>query len=260
MKILQVYGTGNPEFIKDYKKCAEESVQKNRFVEMIVKPDTAVTAEDIQTIPISLIGTPTSNLLLRKMSDSLPIQFKNNNFSINKIITSEDQDIYSLRSYPNPLNLSMPIFLTTGNNDKRVIDFLARQDQSSVFTAGDFVVYRDDKVALWGLFKQVKNGPWEIEKSQTRNYLHNKKSVLETEHYVFNYMGARVKRSEFEKIANKQEKRIQNLLDRLNLSIEKFPKIKSYLYESPEDKGLITRNTDLSHFNLEAGEVHSIFT
>ena len=259
-KMLQVYGTGNPEFTAGYKKCAEESIGKNRFVEIIVKPDTAVTAEDIQSMPISLIGTPQSNLLLRKVVDALPVQFIKGNFSIDKIISSEHNDIFQIRSYPNPLNRSMPIFVTTGNNDRRVIEFISHTDQSNIFMAGDFVVYRDDKVALWGLFKQVKNGPWEIEESQTRNYLHNKKSVLETEHYVFNYMGARAKRSELEKIANKQEKRIQNLLGRLNLSIEKFPKIKSYLYESPEDKGLITRNTDVSHFNLETGEVHSIFT
>ena len=34
-KMLQVYGTGNPEFTAGYKKCAEESIGKNRFVEII---------------------------------------------------------------------------------------------------------------------------------------------------------------------------------------------------------------------------------
>ncbi|MCH6560310.1 hypothetical protein IH799_08160 [candidate division KSB1 bacterium] len=124
-KMLQVYGTGNPEFTAGYKKCAEESIGKNRFVEIIVKPDTAVTAEDIQSMPISLIGTPQSNLLLRKVVDALPVQFIKGNFSIDKIISSEHNDIFQIRSYPNPLNPSMPLFVTTGNNDRRVIEFVS---------------------------------------------------------------------------------------------------------------------------------------
>ena len=93
-KMLRVYGTGNPEFTAGYKKCAEESIGTNRFVEIIVKPDTAVTAEDIQSMPISLIGTPHSNLFLRKVVDALPVQFIKGNFSIDKMFSSEHNDIF----------------------------------------------------------------------------------------------------------------------------------------------------------------------
>ncbi len=258
-KILWVYGTGNPDFAAAYRKSAENSVKVNRHVKIIVKPDTVVTLEDIKSIPLSLIGTPASNSLLGKVAEALPIDFKDGRISMDQMISAEENDVLSLRNYPNPLNPSMPIYVTTGNNDASIVAHLSGSQEAGLFPAGDFVVYRNRKVVLWGLFKQENNGPWEIDSEETRSYFNNKNSILNTENYAFSYLGNSAERETLAKFARKQEARFANLADRLNLPVEKFPQIKSYLYESPEDKGLITRNTDLSHIDLQGAEVHTIF-
>lgn len=257
-KMLVVYGTGNPEYAADYRKNAEKNKSLNAWLEVIAKPDSSVTLDEVKSLPLLILGTPSSNSLLHEILDLLPINFKDDNFSISRVISSENNDVVSLRNYPNPLNRSVPLNIITGNNDASIVEHLSNRPGNG-FRAGEFVIFRDGQVAVWGLFKPEENGAWEIDPNETRNYLYDKKLVLETEHYDFYRIGEPVSQQKLKKLAAKRERLLTNLISNLNLSFDGFPKIKTFLYESLEDKGLMTHNTDLSHFNLNKWEVHAVF-
>ncbi|MFQ5825264.1 MAG: hypothetical protein ACE5JB_14570 [bacterium] len=175
-KVLLVYGTGNPEYVKAYQNYAERYAQDFKWIEIIVE--------------------------------------------------------YLENSY------------------------------SSFARSGDFRVFRNGQGIVFGFFKQEKNARWVVNYERTRNYLRTRIPVLKTEHFVFIYHGNSVPRKGIKEFANQQEQQLKNLLKRLDLfsaNSVQFPQIACHLYESLEDKGLMTGNTDLSHFDLSKWEIHAIF-
>ena len=260
-KELLVFGTGNPETAAAYKNFAEKYARRLKWIEIVVKPDSLVTTEEISSIPLWLIGTPSSNSLLTKIQNYLPIKIENGSFSIGKDSYSEETDIYILSVYPNPLAPSLPLSVISGNTDEYIVDFLENSYRWSA-RAGDFRVFRNGQGITFGFFKQEKNGPWKVDFEKTRNYLKHKNRILETEHYVFIYHGKSTPKREIQTFAIEQERRIKTLLNRLQLSHANsvpFPKLRYHLYESLEDKGLMTGNTNMSHINISRWEVHGIF-
>jgi len=165
--------------------------------------------------------------------------------------------VYVLALYPNPLNTSMPISVISGNSDTGVAEFLVNTYSWNT-RAGDVQIFRDGQGVTFGFFKQANNGPWKIDTEKTRSYLNAARLVLQTAHYDFIYHGMGLTEERVRIFAEAQERNMRALLQRMpgNSSI---PRLQYHLYESFEDKGLITRNTDLSHANFDNGQVHGIF-
>lgn len=260
-KVLLVYGTGNPAAVAAYRNYAESRAQQTRWLEVMVKPDSAVTSEDLESLPLSIIGTPASNSLLRKLQRSLPVEIDDSKISINNLLSLEEGDVYDLSVYPNPGEPSLSLSVTTGHSDENVLAFLSRS-RRWFFPAGDFGVYRDGQGIILGFFKQENGAPWTIDYEHTRNHLQGAHPVAETENYQFIYHGENIPRREIRTLAVRQEQRIDRLLRRLKslkVDISALDKIEYHLYDSLEDKGLITQNTDLSHLNLQKRQIHAIF-
>ncbi len=260
-KEILVYGTNNTETAESYKQLAEKYARQMRWIDTIVKPDSIVSSDEIAATPLLMIGTASSNSVLAKIQQSLPFDINANEFSIGQVSYADINDVLILSTYPNPLNTSLPISVISGNSDQGVIDFLTNQYRWSI-RAGDFRVFRDGQGVAVGFFKQKKNGPWIFDSSNSRNYLDLTQKILETPHYIFIYHGRKFSEKNIQEFANKQERRIANLLEHLensSVNLSSFAKIEYHLYESLEDKGLITGNTDLSHFNSVKRQVHAIF-
>lgn len=256
-KELLVYGTGNRATAAAYRTFAENYARQMDRLQIIVKPDTAVTPEELAALPLWLIGMPSSNFLLTKVRDGLPLQLAEKQFSFGDAVYSDSLDVFVLSLYPNPLNLSLPVSIISGNSDLAVAEFLMKTYSRSA-RSGDVQVFRDGQGIAFGFFKQTNNGPWKIDTDKTRNYLNTARLVLQTAHYDFIYHGTSSLTQRIRIFAEIQEERIRELMQRVpgNFSI---PRIQYHLYESFEDKGLITRDTDLSHANFDKGQVHAIF-
>lgn len=260
-KILFAYGTGNPEFLAAYRNYAQQ-IQTGGWLEIIVKPDTAVTAQDLKSYPLWIIGTPASNSLLGRMKSALPVKISTSAISVKGFPSLEDKDVYTLSIFPNPLEPTLPISVTTGRSDQGILDFLEKSSRRSMFQVGEFAVYREGQRIVLGFFEQEDNGPWTIDYKNSRSFLGNSTPVIETTHYRFEFHGVSRLTSEIRDFARTQEQRLSRLLEQLaDLDVEVFslPKIEYHLYESLEDKGLITRNTDLSHFDLNKSRIHAVF-
>jgi hypothetical protein len=255
-KELLVYGTMQPGVADAYRRFAEQYASEMRRLQVLVKPDTAVTAAEIDSLPMWLIGTPVSNSLLGKIEDALPVKTGERQFAFAKTVFSDPNDVYSISLYPNPLKRSLPISVLSGNSDAAIIEVL--KSYSRNFRSGDLLVFRDRRAVVYGFFKQEGNGPWKNDVAQMRNYLNSARDVVETAHYQFTYHG-NLPRDQIEAFAEIQERRIVKLLAKLRVADTSFRKIAYHLYESFEDKGLITRNTDLSHGDFEKWQVHCVF-
>lgn len=256
-KELLVYGTGQSVFLESYRRLAEQYTKEMRWLQVIVKPDTAVTPAEVDSLPMWLIGTPASNSMIARIVNELPIQIDEQEFSFANTVFSNPTDVYLLSLYPNPLQRTLPISILSGNNDSAVVDVL--KNYSRNFRAGDLQVFRDGQAVMYAFFKQEGSGPWLINRDQTRNYLNTSQVVLETQHYRFIFHGQNVPREKIQSFAEIQERRVVNLISQLNVLNEPFPKISYHLYESFEDKGLVTRNTDPSHFDFDKWQVHTVF-
>ncbi len=256
-KELLVYGTGQKTVTESYRRLADQYAKEMRWLQVIVKPDTSVTPAEIDSLPLWLIGTPVSNSLIARIAESLPIKIAEQKFSFSNAVFSNPNDVYLLSLHPNPMKRGLPISILSGNTDSAVVDVL--KEYSRNFRAGDLQVFRDGQAVVYVFFKQEGNGPWKIDRDQTRNYLNTSHVVAETEHYRFIFHGENVQREKIQAFAAVQEQRVVNLLSQLNHSGEPFPKISYHLYESFEDKGLMTRNTDISHFDFDKWQVHTIF-
>ncbi|NIR47899.1 hypothetical protein GWO43_05545 [candidate division KSB1 bacterium] len=260
-KIVLVYGTGNPETASVYRDYAEGRARKSSWLEIVAKPDTAVSKNDIESLPISLIGTPDSNSLLRRVQGTLPINIEHGRISVENIISLRDEDVYHLSSYPNPLNPSLSISVTTGNSDKSIVEFLSEYE-GSYFPGGEFGVYRNGERIVLGFFNQGGGRPWTINQESTRNYLETLHHLTQTRHYRLIYHGKNLSAEKIRDLAQQQETRAARLLSVFadaGIDTSNLPKIECHLYETLEDKGLITRNTDLSHFDADKFQVHAIF-
>jgi len=258
-QMVLVYGTKKPKLISQYRKMAEQIAGQNSWLKINVKSDSEVSAEELSNKPLYLIGTPESNRLFKPVLKELPVHFFAEKFSVDGLFTSENRDVITVTSFPSPFNHELPMSFISGVNDRAVLQFLAHaKTQNS--RIGDFRVFRSGSGIVLGFFKQSNGKPWTIDKQQSRNFLTRKHRTLKTEHYVFDILGQSISHDSLEVIAQKQEQRLKRFLSAANIDIQKLPPMHYYLYASAEDKGLITGNTNLSHYNSARWEVHSIYS
>ncbi|MFQ5639904.1 MAG: hypothetical protein ACE5IR_18145 [bacterium] len=261
-KSLLIYGTGEPNHISAYQSYAEKRARESRWLEVIVKPDTAVTDEELCRLPLFLIGTSASNRVLQRIQDSLPYSTNKGRIVIKGLVALKDQDVYHLSLYPNPLCRTLPISVVTGYRDESILHYLNRQNRTT-FRAEEFGVYRCGEGIALGFFEQGNGKPWRIDRKKSRNYLNDASGVANTDHYRFIYHGSAIPEQEIREFAKHQEHRLQKLLDKLSAigaETASLPKITFNLYSHLEDKGLITRNTDLSHFNAADFSIHALYS
>ncbi|MFC1614728.1 prolyl oligopeptidase family serine peptidase [Gemmatimonadota bacterium] len=103
-RVVLVYGTqgqGAQETFEQLKRFADWGELPE--VHFIIKPDTGVSAEDIQNSHLVLFGDPGNNALLARINDKSPVRFREG-----KIIAEKDRFPASETAFkcvfPNPLN------------------------------------------------------------------------------------------------------------------------------------------------------------
>ncbi|MGH7169666.1 MAG: hypothetical protein ACRELG_05235, partial [Gemmataceae bacterium] len=78
-----------------------------------VKDDTAVTSADIAEHNLILWGDPSSNKILAKIADKLPLRWDRRQVKLGKETFSADHHV-ALLVYPNPLNPKRYVVLNSG--------------------------------------------------------------------------------------------------------------------------------------------------
>lgn len=257
-KVLLVYPALKSELAKKYFDYAMK-FQKDSWREVYIKADTAVSPKELTSQPLILLGTPESNRILKQIKDKLPVHFSRTGFEIASYSFKQPSDVMDLSIYPNPLNKSWPLTVITGNTDQAILHTFRDRKIGWRFI-GDFQVFRQGKSVLIGFFTQKDKAPWGIDESNLIDLLKENRVVYVTPHYKYFYHGNPVPLDSIKLLSERQEVRLQKLFSRLKIQPATWQgKISYHLYQSAEKKGLITGNTDVSHFSVSAKEVHVLF-
>lgn len=117
--------------------------------DVVVKDDTAVTAEDIAGSNLILFGDPGSNSVLAKVAGKLPIQWTKSEITVGSQKFSAADNVPVL-VYPNPLNPQHYVVVNSGHtfNDNRV---LAGSESMFFPRIGDYAVVHVNPAAMAGL-------------------------------------------------------------------------------------------------------------
>ena len=260
-KLVFVYSENDAATAQTYRKNLKELANRMKWFPTEIQSETDMTEQQLHTSPLLLVGTRFTNQNIVKMLGKLPLDFTTAKIRIDTFQADQRSDVLVLSGYPNPLNRKVPIFVVTGND----ADALARQILNpgyQLLHSAEFSVVRNGRTVQLGFFEQQSKGaPWTINTDRTRNYAEKKSTATETAHYLFSYIGRKMTAQTVVLLAGKQEKRMAAALVRLGLISDNspaIPKIHYYLYDSLEDKGLITGNTDLSHFDSTNWSVHAV--
>lgn len=222
--------------------------------------DLDLPADSLKQKPVTLVGALSSNQVLQKLLPHLPIGRLAHGFNFHgRNFTAPDDIIYLF--YPNPQNPARSLTILTGNSDAAILDFLQSQTRRAR-PAGDYYVVQQGRIVLFGFFQDAGEQAWQLEGAKTYDLHANEKSVKTTAHFLFVTHGKNPAAAEIENLAERYEDNFSNLAKRLAVSNEKLaalPRLTVHLWDSAEEKGLFTGNTDLRHRDVKRHETHLLW-
>jgi len=141
-----VYGTSGTELESQINKKEAESFSAQweswQHVPCRIKKDVDLSADDIESYNLILIGSIKSNSIISQLNNELPIQFKKNSIVVgNKRFSGEDIGISMI--YPNPLNPERYIVIQAGTTWKGTAHITKR-----LGTEFDYIVFDERTMGL----------------------------------------------------------------------------------------------------------------
>lgn len=258
-KILLVYGSQNPAMTEVYAALAKKINIRARFATLEVKPCSAVTPEDWQTKAIVLIGTSSSNSILSKIVNDLPLKLNKNAIDFNNKSYTDPSTIALLSFYPNPLYVKLPVTVITALEDQAIQTFLASKIEEGWrlfgFSAWNYEIYKNGKRLVLGMFNAEN---WSLDKKIHFDFSDSEMPVAETNHFRFFIPQKMTQISAIQAYARQVEQTVGRIHDFID-STKKLPVINYNLYSSAEEKGLIVNNTNVSNVYFDKNEAHSVW-
>lgn len=254
-KMLIVYGTGDSETAKRYQKIGNRLKEEAQRTDITVRSDQEVTETELKSQALYILGSPSSNDLLRKLSPELPFDYQGDSILFDGQTYTDKEDILSISFIPNPYNDQLPLSFVTGCNDTELCFFLEKPRDNSwggfmTWYTWGYQVYREGTRRIMGFFAQDSSKRWELDHEQ---------------HWDFSRTSRKLDMGNSDLVVAEQEdideslardlyKELKVVTDSLfNLS-KLLPRPAKYsfptlhLYSNAEDKGLLTRSTDQASF------------
>jgi hypothetical protein len=255
-----VYPAKPEEFAARYRDYYTQQQRRGRWFRWRMWRDAEFPTDSLHLKPVSLIGAINSNQILPRLLPDLPIKRLQNGFHFHGQDYTDAGDIVYL-SFPNPKNHTQLLNVLTGNSDEAILDFL--QNSPRRFRQiGDYYIAQQGRVVLFGFFQDTGKAAWKLEAAKTYDLRVTPKPAQTTEHFTFVTRGKNPSLSEIEKLAARYEESLANLMKRLALANEKLvalPPLTVHLWDSAEEKGLLTGNTDLRHVDQARNETHLLW-
>jgi hypothetical protein len=255
-RALLVYGASDPAYANQYRQFAEDFKTRSRWIKVDVQSDRETSEEDLQNMTVLLLGTTRSNQVLDRMGEKIPVRFKNDGFEFNEKQYRDSTDIITL-FYPNPANPQYAVNIISGNSDEHILNSLESAFWGMV---GDYRILRNQRCLVFGLFSQDDSTLWQFDPVNHRNFEAERSSETETLHYRFHLHGMKLNSKELQQITIRREEAIREIQDFLQVEDPGLPLIDYHIYPGIEDKGLITGNTRLSHFEYKQNAVHTVIS
>jgi hypothetical protein len=257
-----VYPAAPQEIAAGYREYYE-SVRRDRDAEWFkrfVHSDADFPADSLGHKPLSLVGAIGSNRFLQQLLPQLPIKLLENGFRFRgQDYTAPDDILYLLN--PNPQNPTQLLTVLTGNSDGAILDFLNKSARR-LRQMSDYYVVQQGRIVRFGFFQDEGEKAWQPEAARDYDlHGHEKQSKL-TLHFSFVTHGKNFSETEIAALAERNEENLFKLIRRLRVPKEKvdlLPRLAVHLWDSAEEKGMFTGNTDLRHLDAARHEAHLLW-
>ena len=261
-KVIVVYGTEDDELANKYRQLLEELVKSpiensRRNVSISFKEASQVDQKVLKENIIYLVGSVEGNSFLKNYSENIQLELGENNFEFNKQKYPAKDMLISVGFYPNPQNDTLPISFLSGNDELKIFRFFKRkvekEGRSFYRQNMDYEIYDGPSRIVMGDF-----GPdWKVDTSTYFDYSKGNAMVYSSKHYDFVSHQGLISAKDVLPLANKIEQTTIKILNFVG-STKEIPKITYHIYNSFEEKGLITGNTNQAHFDSIDNSVHTI--
>jgi hypothetical protein len=255
-----VYPAAPEEFAARYRAYYTARQRESNWFKSHVWSDAEFPADSLNRRSMSLVGAINSNQILQSLLPHLPIKRLPNGFHFSGQDYLAPDDILYL-FYPNPQNPAQMLAVLTGNSDRAILDFL-QNNQRRLRQVGDYYLAQQGHIVLFGFFKDEGEQAWQFEAAKIYDLRTGQKTVKTTAHFVFVTHGQNHSSTEIEKLAARYEENLANLVKRLAAPADKLaslPRLAVHLWDSAEEKGLFTGNTDLRHVEKNRDEAHLLW-
>ena len=220
-------------------------------INLRIKPDIQVTASDLRDNSIILLGTFSSNKILRKISPALPVMFSGNEFKFEGDAYGKSADLINLFYY-NPYNKKKLCYIISGNDDEYIAGHI---DLRSV---GDLRISEGGQCAAMGFFKIDRDGNWEVDNSSFRDFNMEKKDFNFPDGVSYTVYSKDLKRLEIEKINEERESSLKKMKLFFGKNISRG-RLHYFVYDNFEDKGLISGDTRLENVDWRDSSVQFVY-
>jgi len=254
-RILLVDGWEQSEFQSKVRSLVKEFHSEN--LELTVKDHREVSAEELSSIPIMLIGTPDQNAWIAEFMEELPFEVNEGNINIVDHTFDSNSHAVVLSYYPNPLNVKMPIGVFTSDNESLIWELVNDRITSFLRGGWNYEVLKANQRVLLGNLSQRPDTRWEIDPNQIIELPSVVVKQWTSGHYTFNSYRGNLNQESIQSLVKLCEDQLDRIQQFTGSSFK--GQINYYLYPSTEVKGLMTGSTEQSHCNFGSAEVHTAF-
>ncbi len=233
----------------------------SRRFKITVYADRDYPLDSLGCAPLHLVGALSTHHVLQALLPQLPLEKNDQGFVFASQTYRDDTNLLQL-FYPNPRNLAMPLWITTGNSDAAVLDYL-KKSNTRFGEIGDYWVAAHGKMQVIGFFQDDGPQAWRTEAAKEMSLAREQRTAAITKYFVIFTHGTAFDQQEMEAFAQQEETQLAALLQRLQIPQAKLARLlplQVHLWDSFEKKALFTRRADLRHADPVQREVHLIWT
>ena len=241
-----------------YKEWADSLKTKTDYLDIRIRIDEAVDDTEWKKFPLLLIGSPSSNKLLKKLIADLPLQFSDKGFEFGGYHFEKKDEVFNISVYPNPAAPEMPISVITSLSDtnitKHLIDnYTAHRRYGIPFGDWPWQVFRrGNKIAL-GAF----DDDWKPDSSRTWKFDYTQNADFKSPNFHLFIHKAGEFPFNAQALAERMEKRASEISSFIDKPLELNP-VSYHLYDSPEYMGLMTGEMEHNFIRDKDQSVHAI--
>ncbi len=252
--MLMVYGEAQHSL---YRELAD-SIRAQpawRGMKMEAKSDAEVTEEELTQKPLLLLGTTSSNKIIRRLAEKLPVRLESRRFHFDGAWFEAAQDVFKLFFYPNPLNVRLPIFLFTGNDDAEIVSLLKQKyadNWPEMLRSGwGYEVYGNSELRIAG---NLADSTWQFDKAIHFNFSNNKTTLAQSGRFKFTGQSDLFSQQQLNNLAAHCEAAFSSICSFLEKTCPPL-EVSYRLFGSVESKGLQQNSMRIADVNFKREEV-----
>jgi len=259
---LTIYSAGEAKIAAEYRDYFKNLPQRGaEWLKREYLGDTDFPPDSLGQRAVTLVGALNSNQLLMRLLPQLPIQPLHDGFRFRGQTYRAANDILNL-TYPNPVNPQQALSIITGNSDRVLLESLRQNSRRRMRSMGDYNLQQNGQTILYGYFQDRGLGAWDPDSAREYNLQRDEKPAHTTTHFNFIAHGKKISPEAVEKLTTRYEENLNRLTQLLAVPANKLatlPRLTVHLWDSAEEKGMFTFNTDLRHLDTTRHVVHLLY-